>query len=194
MTTKAIIFDCDGTLADTMPVHYLAWQEGIRPAGLTFDEDQFYRLGGVPTIQIIELLAEQQGKTVDAAAISQAKEAAYLELIGRVKPIEPVLTVAQENYGKIPLAVGSGGYRDTVMATLHAIEAVGLFEHVVTAEDTQRHKPEPDVYLRAAELLGVKPTDCMVYEDTDIGIEAATRAGMSAFDVRTIHTPHRWTN
>lgn len=193
-TPKALIFDCDGTLADTMPIHYLAWQEGIQPAGLTFDEEQFYRLGGVPTIQIIELLAEQQGKSVDPAAICQAKEDAYMEMIERVEPIAPVISIARENYGKLPLAVGSGGYRDTVMATLNTIEAVGLFEHIVTAEDTERHKPEPDVYLKAAELLGIEPSDCRVYEDTDIGIEAATRAGMDAVDVRAVHTPRRWTS
>lgn len=190
---KALIFDCDGTLADTMPIHFLAWQEGIKPAGLVFQEDHFYELGGMPTVQIIQLLADQQGLTVDAEAISKAKEAAYVALIEQVKPISPIVQIAREHHGQIPMAVGSGGYRDTVLATLKAIDAQHLFDQIVTAEDTQRHKPEPDVYLHAADLLGVDPGSCRVYEDTDIGLEAARRAGMETFDVRTIHTPHRWT-
>ncbi|MFK7817665.1 MAG: HAD family hydrolase [Planctomycetaceae bacterium] len=189
----ALIFDCDGTLADTMPVHFLAWQEAIKPAGLTFDEDHFYRLGGVPTDKIFAMLCEEQNKTADVDKLSQTKEAAYEALIHQVKPIEAIVAVARENHGRIPLAVGSGGYRETVISTLKTIGILELFDHIVAAEDTQRHKPEPDVYLRAAELLGVAPTACRVYEDTDLGLEAGFRAGMRCFDVRAVHTPKRWT-
>ena len=189
----AIIFDCDGTLADTMPIHFLAWQEVVKPAGLIFDEDRFYSLGGVPTGTIIGMLGEEQGKSVDIAQMCRDKDAAYTALIGGIEPIEPIIAVAREHHGHIPMAVGSGSNRETVIATLKAIEVLGLFEHIVTAEDTERHKPEPDVFLRAAELLEVEPTLCQVYEDTDLGIEAARRAGMSCFDVRSVHTPKRWT-
>ena len=189
----ALIFDCDGTLADTMPIHFLAWQEAIKPAGLEFSEERFYSLGGVPTDKIIALLCDEQNKSVDIAEIDRAKEDAYTALINRVEPIEPIVDIARQHHGQIPLAVGSGGYRDTVMATLKTIGILNLFDHIVAAEDTERHKPEPDVYLRAAELIGVKPALCRVYEDTDLGIESARRAGMTYFDVRTVHTPKRWT-
>ena len=189
----ALIFDCDGTLADTMPIHFLAWQETMNAVGLVFDEDHFYRLGGVPTDKIIAMLCEEQNKSVDIPQASQAKEDAYSRLIDKVEPIEPIVAIAREHHGKIPLAVGSGGYRETVIATLKTIGILDLFEHIVAAEDTKRHKPEPDVYLRAAELLGVEATKCRVYEDTDLGIEAGERAGMECFDVRTVHTPKRWT-
>jgi beta-phosphoglucomutase family hydrolase len=189
----ALIFDCDGTLADTMPIHFLAWQETMNAVGLVFDEDHFYSLGGVPTDKIIAMLCEEQNKSVDIPQASQAKEDAYSRLIDKVEPIEPIVAIAREHHGKIPLAVGSGGYRETVIATLKTIGILDLFEHIVAAEDTKRHKPEPDVYLRAAELLGVEATKCRVYEDTDLGIEAGKRAGMECFDVRTVHTPKRWT-
>ena len=147
----ALIFDCDGTLADTMPIHFLAWQEAIKPAGLVFDEDRFYSLGGVPTDKIIALLCEEQGKSVDVAELTDIKEAAYAKLIGQVEPIEPIVAIARENHGKLPLAVGSGGIRATVVPTLETIGILDLFDHIVTAEDTERHKPEPDVYLHACE-------------------------------------------
>ncbi len=189
----ALIFDCDGTLADTMPIHFLAWQEAVEPAGLVFDEDRFYSLGGVPTDKIIALLSEEQNKPVDVTQLAIEKEEAFDKLISRVEPIEPIVAIVKEHHGQLPLAVGSGGIRATVIATLEAIGIRDMFEHIVAAEDTERHKPEPDVYLRAAELLGVDPTQCRVYEDTDLGIEAGKRAGMECFDVRTVHTPKRWT-
>ncbi len=189
----ALIFDCDGTLADTMPIHFLAWQEAIKPAGLLFDEDRFYSLGGVPTDKIIALLAEEQGVSVDVAKLSETKEEAYARKISEVEPIEPIVAIAREHHGRLPLAVGSGGTRPTVIATLETIGIIDLFDHIVTAEDTTLHKPEPDVYLHAAGLLGVESNTCRVYEDTDLGIEAAKRAGMDWFDVRTVHTPRRWT-
>jgi HAD superfamily hydrolase (TIGR01549 family) len=183
--TAALIFDCDGTLADTMPTHYRAWTAMLGRHGIPFPEPRFYQLGGVPTAQIIRILAAEHGVAVgDVGAMVHEKEGAFLELLAEVRAVEPVLRVAERHRGKIPMAVASGGYRDTVERTLRSIGASGWFGAVVCAEDTTRHKPEPDVFLEAARRLGVAAAVCVVFEDTDIGLEAARRAGMAAVDVR----------
>jgi len=182
----ALIFDCDGTLADTMPAHYLAWLEILRPYGIPFPEDRFYSMGGMPTTKILELLFAEAGKPLDVERLCQAKEDAFLARIGEIRPIEKVVAVARAGLHNTPMAVASGGYRQLVDKTLQQIGVLEWFPVRVTAEDTVRHKPEPDVFLEAARRLGVKPSDCVVYEDTDLGIEAARRAGMCWVDIRTL--------
>lgn len=184
--TLGLIFDCDGTLADTMPVHYRAWTATLGRYGIAFPEPRFYQLGGVPTAKIIRLLSEEQGVPVaDVDAMTHEKEAAFLDLLGDVRPVEAVFAVAAEHRGRLPMAVASGGYRAVVTRTLQFLRVLDWFDAVVCAEDTPRHKPEPDVFLEAARRLNVADaTRCLVFEDTDIGLEAARRAGMAAVDVR----------
>lgn len=184
--TAALIFDCDGTLADTMPIHFRAWTAILGRVGIPFPETRFYQLGGMPTARIIRLLAEEHAVTVaDVDAMVWEKEAAFLELLVEVQPIEPVFRVANSHRGKLPMAVASGGYRDVVGKTLDRIGVRDWFAAVVCAEDTPRHKPDPDVFLEAARRLGVASARCVVFEDTDIGLEAARRAGMAGIDIRT---------
>jgi HAD superfamily hydrolase (TIGR01509 family) len=184
--TRGLIFDCDGTLADTMPVHYVAWTAMLTRHGIPFPETRFYELGGVPTAQIIRILSKEYGVPVaDVDAMVWEKETAFLENMHAVKPMHKVIAVAAFHRGKLPQAVASGGYRETVIRTLDAIEIRDWFDAMVTAEDTERHKPEPDVFLEAAKRLGVPPELCVVFEDTDIGLLAAKRAGMFSVDVRT---------
>lgn len=183
--TRGLIFDCDGTLADTMPAHFRAWSAMLGPYGIPFTERRFYQLGGVPTAQIIGILSAESGVPHgDIAEMTRVKEAAFLESVAAVKEIAVVTRIAAAHRGKLPMAVASGGYRETVARTLDAIGVRGWFDAVVTAEDTARHKPEPDVFLEAARRLGVPPTACVVFEDTDIGLEAARRAGAVGVDVR----------
>lgn len=193
MTPQALIFDCDGTLADTMPIHFLAWRATLDEYGLQFSEDRFYALGGTPTDRIIEMLADEQGIVVDVATVAQEKESRYVMSLDLVQPILPVTRIVHEQYGKLPMGVGSGATRDVLLRTLGQIGLADRFDCIVASEDTQRHKPDPDVFLRAAELLEVRPSGCCVYEDSDLGIEAARRAGMTWVDVRTFHVPQRWT-
>jgi beta-phosphoglucomutase-like phosphatase (HAD superfamily) len=183
--TTGLIFDCDGTLADTMPAHYKAWLAMLGRFGIPFPEPQFYAMGGMPTAQIIRVLAAEAGVVVtDVDAMVHEKEQGFLTFLDAVTPIEPVLAIAAAYRGKLPIAVASGGYRDTITRTLDRIAVRDWFDALVTAEDTTRHKPEPDVFLEAARRLGVLATGCVVFEDTDIGLEAARRAGMKSVDVR----------
>ncbi|MEM9415432.1 MAG: beta-phosphoglucomutase family hydrolase [Planctomycetota bacterium] len=180
----ALIFDLDGTLADTMPVHFIVWQEVLSPHGLAFPEDRFYRCGGMPTWRIVEMLAAEQGKSVDVEQVVKAKYDGFFAHVDDVQPIDAVMAVALEHHGSMPLAVATGGKRAAADRTLAAIQATHLFDAVVTADDVAQHKPHPETFLRAAELLGVDPTRCRAYEDADPGIEAARAAGMAVVDVR----------
>ena len=193
MTFKAIIFDCDGTLADTMPPHYQAWVAALARHGLELSEDRFYALGGWPSLQIVELLAQECGRTIDCHAVACEKEADFERLLSHVQAIEPVKAVAAQWRGKLPMAVATGGIRRIAENILRHVGILDWFDTIVTADDVEHHKPAPDIFLEAARRLKVAPSDCLVYEDTDPGIEAASRAGMQYIDVRTFYQPRRIT-
>lgn len=183
--TAGLIFDCDGTLADTMPAHYKAWLALLDRFSIPFPEPRFYAMGGMPTASIIRVLAGEVGVVVtDVDAMVLEKERTFLTYLDAVTRIEPVLVIAAAYRGKLPIAVASGGYRDTITRTLDRLNIRDWFDAMVTAEDTPRHKPEPDVFLEAAKRLRVDAAKCVVFEDTDIGLEAARRAGMTGIDVR----------
>ena len=183
--TAGLIFDCDGTLADTMPAHHRAWTSMLDRYGIPFPEERFYAMGGMPTARIIRVLAAEAGVAVtDLDRMVHEKESAFLANLHAVRPLELVVAVAAEHRGRLPMAVASGGYRETITRTLDQLGIRDWFAAVVTAEDTPRHKPEPDVFLEAARRLGVSAAACVVFEDTDIGLEAARRAGMASVDVR----------
>jgi beta-phosphoglucomutase family hydrolase len=175
----AYIFDCDGTLADTMPLHYRAWRRLVGDYGGTFPEELFYLLGGKPTHQILELLRDEHGLQVaDTQAAARRKEEYFVELIDQVAPIEPVVRIARQWHTIKPLAVVSGGYRKNVEMTLDAIGIRPLFDAVVCVEDYARGKPFPDPFLQAARLMNVPAADCLVFEDSPLGLQAAEAAGM----------------
>ena len=183
--TAALIFDCDGTLADTMPSHFVAWSQMIAEHGLSFTEQRFYELGGVPSDRIIAMLSEESGVQVDdIASMVQYKESLYVQSIGAVRRIDEVCELAERYHGVLPMAVASGGERAIVARTLSVIGVDHLFDAVVGAEDTILHKPDPDPFLEAARRLGVEPGRCVVFEDTDLGLLAAKRAGMQGIDIR----------
>ena len=183
---KGLIFDCDGTLADSMPLHWRAWQLITARHDLHFPEDRFYALGGVPSRDIFRMLAEEQGRSVDHIALSHEKEEAYLRLLPQVEPLHAVVEIAQANAGKMPLAVASGGTQPIINDVLEHLKIRHLFAAVVTSEMVTRQKPAPDIFLEAARRIGVPPESCRAYEDTDLGLQAIRAAGMEAVDVRTM--------
>lgn len=183
---RALIFDCDGTLTDSMYAHFSAWREALLVQGISLDEPSFYRHSGTPSSRVIPMLAAEQGKTVDFEAALIAKEEAFLRSLDALQPMVNVVQIAKENRGRKKMAVASGGTRRLVRHQLQQVEILEWFDTIVTCEDTERHKPDPHVFWEAADRLGVKPEHCLVYEDGEPGIEAARRAGMECVDVRTM--------
>ena len=183
---QAIIFDCDGTLADSMPLHWRAWQVIARRHGFSLSEGRFYSLGGVPSRDILKVLSAEQDLPLDPVTVAREKEAEYLPLIAQIEPINAVVGVARANYGKIPMAVASGGTKRVIEQVLDHLDIRHLFQAIVTSEDVMNQKPAPDIFLEAARRLGVPPQCCRAYEDTDFGMRAIRAAGMEAVDVREL--------
>jgi HAD superfamily hydrolase (TIGR01509 family) len=188
---KGLIFDCDGTVVDTMPVHYAAWCEALGKVNLKFPEEQFYSFAGATATTICATLAREQGVTVDPIAVAHEKEALYEARLRNLLPIDSVVAIARREKGKRRLAIASGGRKRAVRTSLEVIGVADLFEVIVGAEDVTQGKPSPELFLRAAELIELKPEECLVYEDGDFGIEAARRAGMPFVDVRPWYLPRR---
>jgi len=187
----AVIFDLDGTLVDSMPVHFMAWSEALAANGVprnVFPEDVFHAMGGRPTKDIVCELNGEHNLTLDAETISLVKREAFISRIEEVEPNEEVLAFARSLDGKMPMAIASGGSRVVVEKTLQALGLSDLFDEVVTATEVPCGKPAPDVFLQAAKELGVDPQRCLVLEDAPAGIEAAQAAGMKVVAVpATVH-------
>lgn len=181
----AVIFDCDGTLVDSMPAHFEAWCDALAlyGAGGIFKEDVFLAMGGRPTRDIVVELNSEYDLHLDPEAVAFAKREAFLKRLDSMTLIDEVAAYAQSLRGKIPMAVASGGSRMVVEKTLHVVGVSDWFDEVVTADDVNEGKPAPDVFLRAAQLLGVVPSKCLVLEDAPAGILAAQRAGMQVIAV-----------
>lgn len=182
--TRGLIFDCDGTLADTMPLHLRCWQRAMRELGGELTDDEFWSLAGVPTRTIIELLNQRHGFRIDPVRGGALKERYYVELVHEVKPIVEVVQVVEAYRGQLPMAVATGGDLDIVSRTLRTISLFDAFDTIVSADDVEHGKPAPDIFLEAARRLKVEPSRCVVYEDADAGVTAALAAGMTAIDVR----------
>jgi HAD superfamily hydrolase (TIGR01509 family) len=186
MDIQGLIFDCDGTLADTMPLHWKAWQIITRKYELNFPEDRFYAMGGVPSRDILRMLSHEQGRELDPLKASTEKESAYLETLHQVGPIHAVVEIARAHHERLPMAVASGGTRFVIEKVLVHLGIRDLFAAVVTSEDVTHQKPAPDIFLEAARRIGVAPAHCRAYEDTDLGLTAIRSAGMEAVDVRKL--------
>lgn len=186
--TTALLFDCDGTLADTMTLHFQAWHETLALHGVDCPREFIDEHAGVPTDLIVEEINRRWNVDLDPHGISEEKEGRFRERIHLAEPIHEVLDTAKAYHGKLPIAVVSGGVGKLVQETLVAIEADHLFDVVVTADDPVKPKPNPDVFIEAARRLGVEPTRCHVFEDGEPGIQAAKAAGMTFTDVRVVIT------
>jgi beta-phosphoglucomutase family hydrolase len=182
-TFEAYLFDCDGTVADSMPLHYIAWSKVLAEHRCPFSEDLFYAWGGVAVAEVVARLNEQHRLKMSAPDVAERKERYYLENLPQLKAIPEVLEQIETNYGRIPFAVVSGSTRESVIASLSALNLLDRFDALVCAGEYRNGKPDPEPFLLAAAKLGVPPKSCLVFEDADLGIQAATAAGMASVKI-----------
>jgi HAD superfamily hydrolase (TIGR01509 family) len=177
---RAYLFDCDGTIADSMPLHYTAWKQALGEWNCDFSEELFYAWGGIPIAKIIATLNEQRGLHMPVEVVEKRKESLYYELLPQLQPVPEVLEHIEAQFGRIPFAVVSGSTRESVTASLTSLKLLDRFDTLVCAGDYEKSKPDPEPFVLAATKLGVPPSECLVFEDSDIGIQAATAAGMAS--------------
>jgi len=180
---KGLIFDLDGTLADTMPIHYIAWKNAAAKYGIDFSIELFSQLAGIPLYPTVEKLNQIFNKSIDPKELGDLKEAEFERNMHLTPEIKIVTDLMRENYGKMPIAVGTGGSRRLSLKTLEIIGLQNYFDVLVTSEEVTHYKPHPETFLKCAELIGVAPVDCQVFEDGILGIQAAQSAGMMVIDV-----------
>ncbi len=175
----AYLFDCDGTVVDSMPLHYLAWRQALAEWKCDFSEELFYAWGGVPVAEVIERLNRERGLAMPVAEVEARKESLYYERLPQLRPVPEVMEQIDAMYGKIPFAVVSGSTRESVVKSLEATKLIDKFQTMVCAGDYAKSKPDPEPFLLAASRLGVAPSACLVFEDAEIGIRSAIAAGMA---------------
>lgn len=180
---KALIFDLDGTVANTMQNHLTSWQEAVSPYGIDFKADLFLSLTGKPRTATILKLNEQFGTNMDPIAVGKVKGASFNTLVELTKEISVVADVVRKYHTILPMSIGTGSTRNGARKTLEVIEMSHYFDFVITSNDISNPKPHPETFLKCAELMKIHPHDCIVFEDGILGIEAAKEAGMMVVDV-----------
>ena len=181
---QGLVFDCDGTIADTMPLHQKAWEAACARYGHEFPWELHVKYAGVPTLRIMEILNAEYGYRLPLPEAAELKERLFLDHLPEVRPIEPVVRYVRHYADRLPIALATGGNRTNCTAILEALGLLHRFKALVTADDVPRGKPAPDIYLRAAELIGVPPERCAAFEDAEMGLQAARAAGMHVIDIR----------
>ena len=182
-SAKGLIFDLDGTLADTMPIHFVAWKNAAAKYGIDFTPGLFQQLAGIPLYPTVEKLNQMFGKTIDPKEMGDLKEAEFEKNMHLTPEIKVVTDLVRKFHRKIPMAVGTGGSRRLSLKSLDIIGLGGYFDILVTSEDVTNFKPHPETFLKCAEQMGVAPVECEVFEDGLLGIQAARTAGMMVVDV-----------
>lgn len=181
---KALIFDLDGTLSDSLPVHIASWHSVCSKLDCLFDEKIIIEMTGMPTISFAERIKKEQNLDIEPEELVKMKQEEFWNNISAIKPHETILDVMKEAFGKIPMAIGTGAGRTSAMLQLKELGIEKYFDFIVTADDVELHKPEPETFLKCAKYLGVAPIDCQVFEDGELGMQAALAAGMYLTDVR----------
>ncbi len=181
---KGLIFDCDGTLADTMPLHMEAWCETFADYGEDCPYEFVFKLKGTPVEKIVESFNQKFGRNLNAKNFARKKNSRAYEKLKQARPIDPVVGIVKKYRGKLPMAVASGGTRQNVLLILEIIGLKDHFNAVITSDENLKPKPAPEIFLEAARRLKVEPRYCQVFEDGDVGLQAARMAGMVATDIR----------
>ena len=181
---RGLIFDLDGTLADSMPVHFRAWKQTALEHGFVYTEELFYGLAGMPTHKIVPVVNDRLGLNLDPGLFSRRKEELFLEYLKEVRPVKPVADIVFKYHGRLPMSVGTGGKRHIAEITIRMMGFDRYINFIVSADDVEHHKPYPDTFLKCAELMKVEPQYCQVFEDGEMGLLAAERAGMIVTDIR----------
>lgn len=179
----AYLFDCDGTIADSMPLHYIAWKKALAEWNCEFDKKLFYAWGGMPIVEIVSTLNKMHSLSIPVEIVARRKESLYYDLLPQLKPVPEVLEHIEARHGQIPFAVVSGSALDSVTASLSTLNLLDKFDTLVCAGDYKKSKPDPEAFLLAAARLRVTPSACLVFEDTEMGIQAATAAGMASVKI-----------
>ncbi len=187
---KALIFDIDGTLGDTMPVHLRAWEAAGQVHGFIYPSELFYQYAGLPTKNIVQMLNERFGYQLNPEQVMVTKNEAYLRLIHEIKPIKPVVEIVKKFHGKLPMGLGTGEVKSIAQQNIKALGLEGYFTAMVSGDEVVNGKPDPETFYRCADRLGIASEYCQVFEDGELGLEAARRAGMIATDIRPfLETP-----
>jgi HAD superfamily hydrolase (TIGR01509 family) len=184
---KAYLFDCDGTIVDSMPLHYKAWKHILDQHDCPFPAEQFYAWGGMPIHEILDTLNRLHGLDMPIDELVTIKEEHYYSMLPELQAVPEVLEHIHEAHGRVPFAVVSGSTRESVVRSLGALGLLDRFDTMVCAGDYTKSKPDPEPYLMAAERLGVAPADCLVFEDTEMGVDSAKAAGMGWVKVPQPH-------
>ena len=180
---KALIFDLDGTIANTMPNHFISWRKAVVPYGIDFNASLFMQLTGMPRTATIEKLNEMFGTKMNPEIVGKVKEDHFKILVNLTEEIEVVTDVIRKYHNILPMSIGTGSTKNGAKKTLEVIGLKNYFDIVITADDIINHKPHPETFLKCAELMGIKPQDCVVFEDGILGMNAAEEAGMMVIDV-----------
>lgn len=181
---KGLIFDLDGTLIHSMPLHYEAWREVFDEIGFDFNREIFFKTAGMPTEKIFDLIKSEFNLDFDVERLTTQKEAAYVKRMDELKVIDEVAELVYQNYGKRAMSVGTGSQRTNAQNSLNSVGLDKYFTILVAKDDVQQHKPHPETFLKCAELMDVDPKNCHVFEDGDLGIQAARSCGMHVTDIR----------
>ncbi len=176
---EAYLYDCDGTIAESMEAHVEAWVAEMAVHGVSLDPQLIYELAGMPATKTVEVMNQRYGVKLDPEVIAQAKEDRFFNhYMHRVQPIPVMVEHLKESAKTMKIAVVSGGRTRIVKATLKILGIESLVQALVCAEDVKKGKPDPEPFLMAAEKLGIEPSKCLVFEDADLGIQSAINAGM----------------
>jgi HAD superfamily hydrolase (TIGR01509 family) len=185
---KALIFDLDGTLSDSLPVHIASWHAVCEKLNCTFDEQIMVEMTGAPTILFAERIVREQNLKITPEELVVLKQQEFWQKINQIKPHDTVIDLMKKAHGTMPMSIGTGASRMSAMLQMKELGIDELFDFIVTADDVDRHKPEPDTFLKCADLMGVEPQFCQVFEDGELGMQAAKTAGMLLTDVRPFVT------